>query len=51
MANLFVNNGKKREIAENFPKTQGDILGTNIANIFIELAQAQKRNGRYDRQM
>ena len=43
--------GKNGKLLRIFPKTQGDVLGTNIANIFIELAQAQKRNGRYDRQM
>lgn len=37
--------GKNGKLLRIFPKTQGDILGTNIANIFIELAQAQKRNG------
>lgn len=34
--------GKNGKLLRIFPKTQGDILGTNIANIFIELAQAQK---------
>jgi len=51
MANLFANNGKKRENDEVFSKNAGDILGTNIAIIFAKLAQAQERNGRYNCQM
>ena len=51
MANLFANNGKKRENDEVFSKNAGDILGTNIAIIFAKLAQAQERNGKYNRLM
>lgn len=51
MTSLFVNNGKKRKKDEVFSKNAGEILGTNIATIFVKLAQAQERNGKYNRQM
>jgi len=43
--------GKNEKMMSFFSKNAGDILGTNIAVIFVKLAQAQERNGRYNRQM